>query len=56
MPQLSPSRNILGDPLENKEDEPEAQEKTSPEMILPVLLRKLVGEFFLIFRREIWKI
>ena len=24
--------------------------------VLPALLQKLVGEFFLIFRREIWKI
>ena len=25
-------------------------------LILPALLQKLVGDFFLIFRREIWKI
>ena len=28
----------------------------TPYIFLPALLQKLVGEFFLIFRREIWKI
>ena len=32
------------------------EQKKERQFFLPALLQKLVGEFFLIFRREIWKI